>query len=160
MEKVFAWAREITPTHPLTVGGWHVHQHWIDEKENIHKHAIDIKAFELSDIITFHAYSPIQILDSIIHTLKKYNRPILCTEWLARHVDSTIHDQLPVFHQEKIGCYHWGLVNGKTQTHIPWPNILKNNTDNAQWFHDVLHADGTPYSKAEIEIIRKLTYEL
>jgi len=161
MVKVFEWAREIDPSQPLTIGGWHVPQHWVEADGNVHTHFIDLKAFELSDIVTFHAYCSSQRLRPIVQNLKKYGRPILCTEWLARHVGSRIGDQLPIFHQENIGCYQWGLVNGKTQTHIPWPGILTRLSNHSEvsgeWFHDLLHSDGTPYSSAEIALIRQLT---
>ncbi len=161
MLDVFEWIREINPVQPLTVGGWHVPQHWVEDDTNVHTHFIDLKAFELSDIITFHAYCSSQRLKSIIQNLRKYDRPVLCTEWLARHVGSRIEDQLPIFHQEKIGCYQWGLVNGKTQTHIPWPDILNKLSDysvnSGEWFHDVLHSDGRAYSEIEIATIKQLT---
>ncbi len=112
-------------------------------------------------MITFHAYCSSKRLRPIVQNLRKYDRPILCTEWLARPVGSRIDNQLPIFHQENIGCYQWGLVNGKTQTHIPWPDILNKLSDysvnSGEWFHDILHSDGRPYSEIEIETIKRLT---
>ena len=47
-------------------------------------------------------------------------------------------------------------VDGKTQPRLPWnswqrPYTLEQPTI---WFHDVLHADGTPYRQAEVDMIR------
>ena len=42
------------------------------------------------------------------------------TEWLNRGRGSLVETCLPVFAREKVGCMHWGLVNGKTQTDLPW----------------------------------------
>lgn len=161
MVKAFQWAREIATIQPLTVAGWHVPLHWIEDDRNLHNHSIDLKAFELSDIITFHAYCPNECLRRIIHKLNRYDRPMLCTEWMARQAESRILEQLPVFKKENIGCYQWGLVKGKTQTHIPWPSIVSHLSDQPdlldEWFHDLLYPDGTPYSVDEINLIKKLT---
>lgn len=160
MLNVFEWARAIDPAQPLTVGAWHLPVYWVEDDKNLHTHFIDRKAFELSDIITFHAYCPSERLQLIIRNLKTHDRPMLCTEWMARHTGSRIQDQLPMFHQEKIGCYQWGLVKGKTQTHIPWPGILAHLADypvgSSEWFHDLLHPGGTPYSEKEVALIKDL----
>jgi hypothetical protein len=161
MLNVFEWAREIDPVQPLTIGGWHIPVYWIEDHDNLHSHAIDEKAFELSDIITFHAYCQPERLYRIVRNLKSYDRPMLCTEWMARHTGSRIQNQLPIFHQENIGCYQWGLVKGKTQTHIPWPGILAHlanySATSSEWFHDVFEPNGTPYSEKEVVLIKELT---
>lgn len=161
MVNVFSWAREMKTMQPLTVAGWHVPMHWVKDDENVHDHFIDLKAFELSDIITFHAYSPTERLRRIIRNLERYDRPMLCTEWMARQAGSRILEQLPIFHRENIGCYQWGLVRGKTQTYLPWPGIVDHLPDHSdaldEWFHDLLYPDGTPYSEEEVALIKKLS---
>ncbi|MDX1522848.1 MAG: 1,4-beta-xylanase, partial [Anaerolineae bacterium] len=160
MLMAFEWARTVDPLQPLTTGGWHAPSQWVEDSEDVHHHFIDVKAFELSDVITFHAYCSPERLLQIIQNLKTYDRPILCTEWMARHAGSRIKEQLPIFHRERIGCYQWGLVNGKTQTHIPWPGLLNQLPDysesSAEWFHDVLKSDGSPYSEVEIATVKRL----
>ena len=85
---------------------------------------------------------------------------MLCTEWMARPVGSRITDQLSVFKSQNIGCFQWGLVKGRTQTHLPWPSKLVEahggSSDRSVWFHDVLTADGQPYDASEIELINSL----
>jgi hypothetical protein len=160
MLNVFSWARDSDPVQPLTTGGWHVSPPWEDDDENTLNHFIDLKAFELSDIISFHAYCSPERLIHIIENLEPYERPILCTEWMARQAGSRIKDQLPIFHRENIGCYQWGFVNGKTQTHIPWPAYLHQLPDysenSAEWFHDLLGPNGRPYSEDEVALINEL----
>jgi len=159
MNNVFEWAREIAPRQPLTTGGWYGHQAVEKGSALIQNHFIDTKAFELSDIITFHSYHPIKQVKQLINDLQTYERPIMCTEWMARQAGSRIQDQLPIFHREKIGCYQWGFVNGRTQTHIPWPVFLEKTSGVAEqtgWFHDLLYPDGTPYSQDEISLIKQL----
>lgn len=160
MNNVFEWAREIDPVQPLTTGGWFGHQVMEKDNVNIQNNFIDAAAFELSDIITFHSYHPVDQFKQLINDFRTYDRPILCTEWMARQAGSRIKDQLPIFHREKIGCYQWGFVNGKTQTHIPWPAYLKKIPDysehSSEWFHDLLYPDGTPYAEDEVALIKKL----
>jgi hypothetical protein len=79
---------------------------------------------------------------------------------MARHIGSRIGDHLPVFHRQKIGCFQWGLVQGRTQTHLPWPAIkdmsetLRASPD--EWFHDVIGADGEAYDRNELDLVGKL----
>jgi len=144
LKSVFNWAREINPDQPLTVGLWN------DFKS--------LNAFQLatSDIITFHHYKSVDHLKVTIQELKRENRPILCTEYMARTLGSLFETHLPVFHSEKIGCYNWGLVNGKTQTIYPWDSP-KNASEPEVWFTDIFQANGIPYDSEEIRIINSFT---
>ena len=47
-------------------------------------------------------------------------RPLLCTEYLARQLHSRFESHLPIFRERDIGAISWGLVSGKTQTIHPW----------------------------------------
>ena len=91
--------------------------------------------------------------------LKKYNRPVICTEYMARSAGSTCDTVMPIAKQERVAVINWGFVAGKTQTYLPWdswqrPYVL----DQPQvWFHDVLRGDGTLYRQAEVDLIRQLT---
>jgi hypothetical protein len=66
-----------------------------------------------------------------------------------RHVDSRIEEQLPLFRAQRVSS-SLGLVQGKTQTWLPWPDIPRNETTAQLWFHDVLKSDGSPYSEEEM----------
>jgi hypothetical protein len=46
------------------------------------------------------------------------------------------------------------LVNGRTQTHLPWPGFGQLAKDGT-WHHDLFHAGGTPYDAAEIDLFRQ-----
>ena len=160
MEKAFVWARDENPSQPLTVGGWHGDSTVDSRKLPFFAHDMDQKAFELSDIISFHAYTTAEKMSEMVKYLQSYERPLMCTEWLARHIGSEIHDQLPLFMSHKIACYQWGLVNGRTQTHLPWTNVKREQPDyRSKWFHDLLHEDGSPYDADEVALIRKLGCE-
>lgn len=156
MEKAFEWARDINPTQPLTVGAWHAPS-ILDRHLPVYEHPTDRRAMELSDIITFHAYLPLDLFHRAVDVVKAYQRPMMCTEWLARHAESHLHEQLPLFKDMGIGCYQWGLVKGKTQTHLPWPEIKRNDSNYARcWFHDLLDENGQPYDESEVTLIKTL----
>jgi hypothetical protein len=83
-------------------------------------------------------------------------RPLLCTEWMARTSDSCFNTHLPFFSNNKIGCYQWGLVSGKSQTYYPWGS-KKGSPEPDLWHHDILRSDGTPYSQEELYLVKKYT---
>ena len=94
---------------------------------------------------------------AIIQQLQALGRPLFCTEWLARHVGSTIEEQLPLMYAAKVAPYQWGLVRGKTQTWLPWPVVMKESTDYCRlWFHDVFEENGIPFSRREIALMQQL----
>jgi hypothetical protein len=107
-----------------------------------------------SDIITFHNYESATVLRRQIADLKTRGRPVIATEWLNRGLNSTVQTCLPVFVEEKVGCLHWGLVNGKTQTHLPWGH-RPGDPEPKVWQHDIFRADETPYNPEEIELFRQ-----
>jgi hypothetical protein len=155
LPQVFEWARAMNPSQPLTGGVWGadmpLDQTNLDELQQIQ--------LRESDIITFHNYSWPEYFQQEINWLRKYNRPVLCTEYMARSVGSTFDTILPIAKQEHVGAINWGFVAGKTQTYLPWeswdhPYIVD---EPPVWFHEVLHPDGTPYRDAEVNLIRQLT---
>jgi hypothetical protein len=75
---------------------------------------------EMSDVVSFHGYDGPAGVVSKSQICRRYNRPVLCTEWLHRQSGNTFETILPIFAQDRIGGYHCGLVNGKTQTHLAW----------------------------------------
>jgi len=155
LPQVFAWARAANPTQPLTSGVYEVDTakdpSALDEIERIQ--------LRESDVITFHNYSWPESFKREVAWLRRFNRPVICTEYMARAAGSTFDAILPVAKQEKVGAINWGFVVGKTQTNLPWeswghPYV---HEQPLVWFHDVLHPDGTPYRQAEVDLIRQLT---
>jgi len=93
-------------------------------------------------------------LKAAIASLKKHGRPVICTEWMARTLGSLFKTHLPIFLSQNVGCMHWGLVNGKTQTHYPWGS-KPGAPEPKVWFVDLFRKDHKPYDPKEIEVIRK-----
>lgn len=140
--KVFEWARAIGPFQPLTVARWN---------GNMELNAI---IYDNSDIITFHSYGNAEKIADIIKSLKSHGRPIINTEWLNRPGGSLVETCLPIFAKENVGCMHWGLVNGKTQTHLPWGHRPSDPKPEI-WQHDLYRGDYTPYDEDELALFRK-----
>ncbi len=155
LPQAFAWAREMNPTQPLTSAPWDIDS---SKDENAPDEIERIQLRE-SDIITFHNYSWPESFKAEIAWLRRFHRPVICTEYMARSVGSTFDTILPIAKQERVGAINWGFVAGKTQTYYPWESwdhpYIKNQPP--VWFHEVLHPDGTPYRQAEVDLIRQLT---
>ncbi len=150
----FQWARAVGPEQPLTVGVWRGPA-WdeLDKLNQVHRAAL-----ELSDVISFHDYGKPADLQARIDQLRKYNRPLICTEYLARGNGSTFEDNLPLLKQEKVAAYCWGLVDGKTQTKYPWSTWQSPIIGEPDpWHHEIFRQDGSPYSEKEVELIKALT---
>lgn len=155
LPQAFEWAREMNPMQPVTSGVWDVDT-LMDGSGLGELQRIQLRE---SDIITFHNYSWPESFKGEVVWLKKYKRPVICTEYMARSIGSTFDTVLPIAKEERVGAINWGFVAGKTQTYLPWeswqhPYIL---SEPPVWFHEVLHSDGTPYRQAEADLIRKLT---
>ena len=160
--RTFAWARAASPSQPLTSGAWRMHHHWTPGgKRDFRWSGIDRFVLDASDITSFHAYVPTGDMRLIVDELRARNRPLMCTEWLARTAGSYLTEQLPFLAEHRIGCWQWGFVNGRSQTHIPWPHLKAAAPDydeaTAEWFHDVLRGDGSAYDPAEIALVAELT---
>ncbi len=146
LKEVFAWARSAAPSQPLTSGIW---------SEDAAFAGLDRFQSASSDIVSFHAYTGPQGTTKLIDALKANERPLVCTEYMARTAGSRFEDILPLLKAEEVGAMNWGFVSGKTQTMFPWGS-KEGSPEPAVWFHDVLRPDGSPYIAAEAELIRKL----
>lgn len=154
LPQVFAWARDCEPQQPLTSGVW-IHGRITDPAKLI---PIERTQLDESDVISFHSYGkPDELADWVKH-VRRYNRPLLCTEYMARPAGSTFDPALGYLKEQGIGAYNWGFVAGKTNTIFPWDSWQKSYSSEPEvWFHDIFRADGTPYRAEEVEYIRRVT---
>ncbi len=96
-------------------------------------------------------------MTSRIAALSSYGRPLICTEFMARGNGSTFEAILPILKQKNVGAYCWGLVDGKSQTKQPWSTWQQPILGEPEpWHHDIFRTDGTPYSEAELKLIRQI----
>ena len=143
LRDAFRWARECDPVQPLSSGLW-------NDNAELNEFLV-----ANSDVITFHCYGrPDETMRQISQKLS-YGRPVICTEWMNRVAGSTIKDNLHLFAQNGVGCVLWGLVNGKTQTDLPWGHRPEMLPYDGVWQHDIFRGDFTPYDQEEIDLLRE-----
>ncbi len=154
LPRVFEWARSANPSQPLTAGIWR--GDWSSDDNLM---SIDKIMLSNSDIISFHNYDDPAKFEQSIRWLQRYNRPILCTEYMARGNKSTFEGSLPIAKKYNVAAINWGFVQGRTQTHLPWDSWQHPYTDRepAVWFHEIFRQDGSPYRTEEVQLIRRLT---
>jgi hypothetical protein len=153
LREAFGWAREMDPIQPLTSAIW-----LGDWSSPERLSPLQQAQTTLSDVISFHNYGDAADFAQRIEWLRSFDRPLLCTEFMARPAGSTFAAILPVAKAGGIGAFCWGLVRGKTQTHLPWESWENPNLAglNDKWFHDIFEADGVAHDPAEVEFLRLL----
>jgi len=146
LEKEFQWARQINPDQPISAGVWN-------------PELTDLNAFQLShsDVITYHNYEDEKKHQECIDTLKKYDRPLICTEYMARLRNSHFENIMPILKAQNIGAINWGLVAGKTNTMYAWDTPMPDGAEPKVWFHDIFRPNGKPYDEKEVAFIKSMT---
>lgn len=153
LPQVFDWARSVDPCQPLTSGVWH--GEWADPDSRSTISGIQL---DNSDVITFHSYAEPAEFENRIDELAPLGRPVLCTEYMARTLGSTVEDILPIAKRRNVAAINWGFVAGKTQTYFPWDSWEHPYTAMPDvWFHDLLQPDGRPFKAPEIQTIRQMS---
>ncbi len=153
MARLFVWAREAGATQPLTAGLWRDDWSSDDRLSPFNKLLLDE-----SDVISFHCYGPPQNMKDRVAELRRFGRPLLCTEYMSRGSGSTFDPIMGDLKEQKVAAYNWGLVDGKTQTAYPWETWQKPYTAKPDlWFHEIFWADGRPYDAKEVQYIKSVT---
>lgn len=148
LKDVFAWARAINPSQPISAGLWNNSQKFRE---------LNHFQLESSDVITYHNYDYIDSHKDAIDTLRKYGRPLICTEYMARRNGSLFFTIMPMLKKENVGAINWGFVSGKTNTIYAWDTPLPDGKEPQLWFHDIYRNDKTPFSKEEVKFIKSMT---
>ena len=157
LKKAFKWVREVNPSQPITTSVWKADGK--DKNWSKLDSLSDLSRFTIlnSDIISFHTYGNIDEMRLRINQLKKYNRPILCTEYLARGQGSTFQAMLPLLKKEQVSAINWGFVAGKTNTLFPWSSWEEEFDSLPKiWHHDIFLPDKTPYDQNEIDFLKEI----
>ena len=146
LQKIFTWGRQVNPDQPLTAGVWA-------------KDLVNLNNYQLanSDVISYHDYNDETVHQKTIDTLKKYGKPLICTEYMARLRNSRFDNIMPILKANKIVAINWGLVAGKSNTMYAWDTPMPGGEEPKIWFHDIFRPDGTPFSAKEVTFIRELT---
>lgn len=145
LRNVFRWARECQVSQPLTVGVWFME-------------CPELNQFQLtnSDIISYHNYSNLDIHRECIDSLRKYDRPLVCTEYMARRNGSNFQTILPLLRENNVAAINWGFVSGKTNTIFAWDEPMPEVQEPPLWFHDIFRQDHTPFCQEEIDTIKSI----
>ncbi len=146
LKLVFEWGWAVRPSQPLSSAVWSL------RLSDFNKYQV-----ENSDIITYHNYENPAKHQAAIDTLKRYNRPLVCSEYMARRNNSTFLNIMPMLKKQNIGAINWGLVAGKSNTKYAWDEPIPNGAEPKLWFHEIFHPDGTPYKQEEVDLIKSLT---
>ncbi len=149
LRNAFAWARSAGPSQPLTAPLWAL--------PSAASSSLDIVSFlyENCDVMSYHSYRGPQDVERFIKLLQAFDRPIFCTEYMARP-RSTFQDILPILKREHVGAMNFGLVAGKGNFYYPWGS-KPGAPEPKIWHHDILRSDGTPYDPKETAFIKQLT---
>lgn len=151
----FEWARSVDPSQPITSGVWI--GNWPSDEQLNPTEKVQLHE---SDIISFHSYDPLDGISKCVDNLKRYHRPVLCTEYMARPRGSRFDPILGYLKDQNVAAINWGFVAGKTNTIYPWDSWEQHGPYAAEppvWFHDIFRKDGTPYDPKEVAYIRKVT---
>ena len=69
----------------------------------------------------------------------------------------------PLFFLERVACWCWGFVVGKTQTNEPWTGMLDQalegkheDLDFTKWLHDLYRPSFYPYDPKELRLIARV----
>jgi hypothetical protein len=109
---------------------------------------IERPQLEESDVSICHSYGRLPKMQQWVENLHKLNRPLLCTEYMARPDGSRIDPILGYLREQKIAAYNWGFEAGKSNTIFAWGTWQTREPAAAPkvWFHDILRTDGSPYA--------------
>jgi hypothetical protein len=152
LPQVFDWARSEHPTQPLTSGVWN--GHWESDAQ---LRPIEKIQIGLSDVVTFHLYEGPAPFQKAVQSLRRFGRPIFCTEYMARPLGSTVQTILPVARALGVGAFNWGFVAGKSQTFYPWDSWQHPySKPPVIWFHDFFYPNGQPYNADEIRFMQDI----
>lgn len=154
LRDAYGWARAMDPVQPLTsaiwLGDWSSHDRLTP---------LQRAQTELSDLISFHNYGVRDDFVERVGWLRVFDRPLLCTEFMARPAGSTFEAILPFAKESGVAAFCWGLVRGKTQTHLPWQSWENPNLAGLhdKWFHDIFDVGGVAHDPQEVEFLRLLS---
>ncbi len=108
LSKVVGWMHEVRPSQPLTTPVW-------QDVEVYNYTAFQRLQLDVSDVLSFHNYNNASHMGAAIANLKAYapGRPIVCTEYMARPMDSTFDPHLELMKSEGVYAINWGFVSGE-----------------------------------------------
>jgi len=155
LSAVFDWVEAAGPSQPTTTPLWTGHIHWSKFDSLTSLQQLQISR---SDVISFHHYNNVELLQHAVEQLVGYDKPLVCTEYMARGANSYFNPNMEYLQEAGVAAYNWGLVSGLTQTIYPWDSSTKPyETEPDPWFHDIMTTDGICKYPDEYTYIRNIT---
>lgn len=157
-KNIVKWARESDLAQPITTSALFLTEHVYDDNK-VHRALKELAA--MSDVHNFHLYdlsvNRMKAIDDMVALLKSLgNRPIICTEAVARTRGGTFARSLTVFSKYHIHFYNWGMYTNDRNWDVAWG--LSSFEPYEPWFHDVLHPDGYPYDWRDIKLVQEFHF--
>jgi hypothetical protein len=153
LPRVFQYVRAGEPEQPVTSGLWRG-----DWSSTASLSPIEKIQVELSDFISFQNYDGPQEFEKRVRWLQAFQRPVVCTGFLARNQGSSIEAILPIALKYDVGALVGDLVQGKTQMWLPLDSWQNPYTDHQPtvWSQDLFQSTGPLYQKQDADVIRQM----
>lgn len=155
LSRMVVWAREANVRQPITSSiFWDSGNELSDDAPTLRRR---LEVEGMMDIHNFHDYTSGMAdgayLKKVIARMKAMDdRPIVCSECLNRQNGSGIERTLSILAQEHVHFYVWGVYSNDRNWNTRWSR--SEFDPYARMFHNVLYADGDPYSEQEIQWIK------
>lgn len=152
--KMVQWCREVSPRQAITASLiWDYYEK--EGNERTIKRRCEVES--LMDVHNFHFY---YMLDQqgrraarYIATLKALSdRPLVCTECIARTKGSSFARTMTLFAKEHVNFYSWGLYLCDANWVVSWGHSSYEPYEPI--FHELLYPDGTPYDWRDLDWLR------
>lgn len=158
IEQAVHWCREMDPIQPITSSII-----WDDIDENQMDKAIArrMEVEAMMDVHNFHYYHTTKNhmggIERMLKRMRKINnRPMVCTEAVARTTGASVARSLIPFAENHIHFYSWGLYICDKNWTITWGN--SSYEPHEPIFHDLIHPDGEPYDWRDLNWIRDFRF--
>lgn len=151
LRAMWSWSRRIDPVQPLTSPIFTL------PKNASSYFPITCFLGEHCDVMSFHCYRKFDEFRETAETFLEFERPLFCTEYLARVRDNGFFNVAPYLKEKGVGAFHFGLVRGRFRDGYALRGPLKPRPEPKVWVQDIFRIDGTPYDPKEIEQIKTLT---
>lgn len=159
IEAAVGWCREMSPIQPITASIF-----WDPDvrPDSISRAIIRRSEVEaMMDVHNFHHYEcggdHMERIEWMVERLQKIsNRPLICTEAIARTKGSTFPRTFIPFSKHQIHFYTWGLYMCDMNWTVTWGRSSYEPFE--PMFHELLHPDGEPYDRRELDWLRNFKF--
>lgn len=160
IEAMVGWCREMSPIQPITSSiFWDTDVMNVDTVSRAILRRNDVEA--MMDVHNFHHYGVatehMKAIEAMINRLRKIsNRPLVCTEAIARTTGATVPRSLISFAEYNVHFFTWGLYMCDMNWTVTWGK--SSYEPFSPMFHELLHPDGEPYDYRELEWLRNFHF--